>query len=62
MIPAIALPETVAPVMIETELDCQRVQERIDLLLGCLEDTAEEMELIALTEAFEEWEQKRWLQ
>lgn len=50
------------PALIETELDCQRVQERIDLLLGCLEDTAEEAELIGLTEAFEEWEQKRWLQ
>lgn len=62
MRPAIALPEPAAPVMIETELDCQRVQERIDLLLGCIEDTAEEVELIALTDAFEEWEQKRWLQ
>lgn len=51
-----------APVPIETELDCQHAQERIDMLMGCLEETDEEAELIALTEAFEEWEQKRWLQ
>lgn len=50
------------PAAIETELDCQRVQERIDQLLGCLEDSDEEAELMALTEAFEEWERKRWLQ
>jgi hypothetical protein len=57
-----AIPPVSEPVPIETELDCQRVQERIDQLLGCLEDSAEEAELIALAKAFEEWERKRWLQ
>jgi hypothetical protein len=56
------VPPAREPVPIETELDCQRVQERIDQLLGCLEDSEEEAELIALTEAFEIWERKRWLQ
>lgn len=56
------VPSAITPVAIETELDCQRVQERIDQLLGCLEDSAEEAELVALTEAFEDWERKRWLQ
>lgn len=56
------VPSAITPTPIETELDCQRVQERIDQLLGCLEDSAEEAELVALTEAFEDWERKRWLQ
>jgi hypothetical protein len=47
-------------VAIETELDCQRALERIAELAGCLEDTVEELELRALTQAVSAWETQRW--
>jgi hypothetical protein len=51
---------TMPKITIETELHCQQVSERIEELAGCLEDTPEEGELIALVLAFEVWETKRW--
>lgn len=45
---------------IETELQCQQVTERIAELVGCIEDTPEERELIELMLAYEIWETKRW--
>lgn len=48
------------PTIIESELDAQRVVERISELAGCLEDTPEERELIELVDQIEAWETKRW--
>ncbi|WP_439498264.1 hypothetical protein [Bosea sp. (in: a-proteobacteria)] len=49
-------------ILIECELGCQRVIERIDELAGCLEGSAEERELALLPEQLELWEERRWLQ
>lgn len=37
------------------ELDVYRAVERVEQLTGCLEETPEEAELIALVTALEEW-------